>query len=67
MQKRKCSDCGGELVLAVRGNQSHMSNDVSSLVASSFTNWRCGTCGSAFTAAQLREDKRGRAKAVESA
>ncbi|MFY9660874.1 MAG: hypothetical protein WAJ97_09650 [Terriglobales bacterium] len=63
MQKRKCSDCGGELVLAMRGNQTPTTHEGSSAVANSFTNWRCGTCGSAFTAAQLREDKRGRLKA----
>jgi DNA-directed RNA polymerase subunit RPC12/RpoP len=64
MQKRKCSDCGGELVLAVRGSQpqSMSMNDGPSLVTSAFTSWRCGTCGSAFTAAQLREDKRERSK-----
>jgi DNA-directed RNA polymerase subunit RPC12/RpoP len=67
MQKRKCSDCGGELVLAVRGNQAHTTNDGPSLLTNSFTNWRCSTCGSAFTAAQLREDKRGRLKTTEGA
>jgi len=65
MQKRECSDCGGELVLAVRANQSQTTNDGTSLVTSAFTSWRCGTCGSAFTAAQLREDKRGKSKAAE--
>lgn len=67
MQKRECSDCGGELVLAVRANQpqsnSSTNNDGPSLLTSAFTSWRCGTCGSTFTAAQLREDKRGRSKA----
>jgi hypothetical protein len=64
MQKRTCSDCGGELVLAVRANQSQPSNDGPgpSPLASAFTSWRCGTCGSAFTAAQLREGKRERSK-----
>ena len=62
MQKRECSDCGGELVLAVRANQTQTNTDGSSLLTSAFTSWRCGTCGSTFTAAQLREDKRGRAK-----
>ncbi|MFY9646457.1 MAG: hypothetical protein WAK29_14855 [Terriglobales bacterium] len=65
MQKRKCSDCGGELVLAVRGSQAQTANDGPSLIGSSFTNWRCSTCGSAFTATQLREDKRGRVKVAE--
>ena len=62
MAKRECSKCGGELVLAVRPNQSQSGNDGSSLVTSAFTSWRCGTCGCAFTAAQLREDKRERSK-----
>jgi hypothetical protein len=62
MQKRECSECGGELVLAVRGNQSPTSQGPS-LVTSAVTSWRCGTCGSAFSAAQLREDKRERTKA----
>jgi hypothetical protein len=52
------------LVLAVRASQSQATNDGPGLV-SAFTSWRCGTCGSAFTAAQLREDKRERAKIVE--
>jgi ribosomal protein S27AE len=83
MQKRECSDCGGELVLAVRGNQAPTSRAPSpvspslltpglassslassTLVTSAVTSWRCGTCGSAFSAAQLREDKRGRLKAA---
>ncbi len=65
MQKRECSECGGELVLAVRPNQTQTTNDGVSLLTSAFTSWRCGTCGAAFTAAQLREDKRGRSKAAE--
>src|SRR5260370_36293071 len=67
MAKRECSQCGGELVLAVRANQPQTNNDGPSLLTSAFTSWRCGTCGSAFTAAQLREDKRGRSKATEPA
>jgi len=71
MQKRECSECGGELVLAVRANQPQnhpqMGNDGPSLVTSAFTSWRCSTCGCAFTAAQLREDKRGRSKAAQHA
>jgi ribosomal protein S27E len=62
--KRECSDCGGELVLAVRANQSQPSNGDSNQMGSASTNWRCSTCGSTFTAAQLREDKRERAKHV---
>src|ERR1700687_3015162 len=67
MAKRECSQCGGELVLAVRANQPQTNNDGPSLLTSAFTSWRCGTCGSAFTAAQLREDKRGRSKSPEQA
>src|SRR5260370_37643577 len=67
MAKRECSQCGGELVLAVRANQPQTNNDGPSLLTSAFTSWRCGTCGSAFTAAQLREDKRGRPKPTEHA
>jgi ribosomal protein L37E len=67
MAKRECSQCGGELVLAVRANQPQTNNDGPSLLTSAFTSWRCGTCGSAFTAAQLREDKRGRSKPTEHA
>jgi hypothetical protein len=65
MQKRECSECGGELVLAVRASQPQTSNDGPSLGASAFTSWRCSTCGCAFTAAQLREDKRERSKASQ--
>src|SRR5260370_19447386 len=67
MAKRECSQCGGELVLAVRANQPQTNNDGPILLTSSFTSWRCCTCGSAFTAAQLREDKRRRAKAPDPA
>ncbi len=66
MHKRECSLCGGELVLSVRGNQAPATN-TPGLVTSAVTSWRCGTCGSAFSAAQLREDKRGRLKAATSA
>jgi len=71
MQKRECSECGGELVLAVRvnqpQNQPQIGNDGPSLVTSAFTSWRCGTCGCAFTAAQLREGKRERSRAAQPA
>src|ERR1700692_2527057 len=60
--KRECSDCGGELVLAVRANQSQPSNGELNQMGSASTNWRCSTCGSTFTAAQLRGDKRERGK-----
>jgi DNA-directed RNA polymerase subunit RPC12/RpoP len=63
MQKRECSDCGGDLVLAVRGNQAP-TNQSPSLVTSAITSWRCSTCGSAFSAAQLRLNKRERLKAT---
>jgi hypothetical protein len=59
MQKRECSDCGGDLVLAVRGNQI-ATNQGPGLLTSAVTSWRCSTCGSAFSAAQLRVDKRER-------
>src|SRR5260370_7416188 len=55
MAKRECSQCGGELVLAVRANQPQTNNDGPSLLTSAFTSWRCGTCGSALTAAQRPE------------
>jgi ribosomal protein S27AE len=63
MHKRECSACGGELVLAVRGSQAP-TNQAPTLMTNAVTSWRCGTCGSAFSAAQLREDKRDRAKAA---
>jgi hypothetical protein len=63
MQKRECSDCGGDLVLAVRGNQAP-TNQSPSLVTSAITSWRWSTCGSAFSAAQLRLNKRERLKAT---
>jgi hypothetical protein len=50
------------LVLAVRSNQPQPAHVESSQLSSASTNWRCSTCGSAFTAAQLREDKRERDK-----
>jgi hypothetical protein len=48
----------------VRANLPQTSSQGASAIASAFTSWRCGTCGSAFTAAQLREDKRPKAAAV---
>ena len=60
--KRQCSDCGGELVLAMRSNQPQPAGSEPSPQGSASTNWRCSTCGSVFTAAQLREDKREREK-----
>jgi DNA-directed RNA polymerase subunit RPC12/RpoP len=67
MQKRECSACGGELVLAMRGNQPPTGNDAPNFVTTASTSWRCGTCGSAFTAAQLREGKRERSKSAQQA
>jgi ribosomal protein S27AE len=67
MQKRECSECGGELVLAVRVNQPQTTGDAPSLITSAFTNWRCSTCGCSFTAAQLREGKRERSRAAQPA
>jgi hypothetical protein len=67
MQKRECSKCGGELVLAMRANQSQAGHGELGLPVSSFTTWRCGTCGGAFSAAQLRDDKRERSRAAQHA
>jgi DNA-directed RNA polymerase subunit RPC12/RpoP len=64
MRKRECSECGGELVLAVRGNQLQ-AGQVPGLITSAITSWRCGTCGAAFSAAQLRVDKRERTKVAD--
>jgi hypothetical protein len=67
MQKRECSKCGGELVLAMRANQPQAGHSEPGLPVSSFTTWRCGTCGGAFSAAQLRDDKRQRSRTAQHA
>lgn len=62
MAKRICLECGGELVMAFRPSQSgHLGPG--NLIKPN-ANWRCSTCGHAFTAEQLRGDKRAGTKAI---
>lgn len=59
MEKRKCLGCGGELVMAFRPSEN---GRIGPLAGNA--KWRCSTCGQAFTAEELRADKRASLKAV---
>ena len=58
MAMRQCLECGDELVLAFHpskmGQRSPATGDLVMVTA----RWRCGTCGLAFTSAELRAGKR---------
>jgi ribosomal protein S27AE len=58
MAVRQCLECGDELVMAFHpsktGQRSPGTGDLVMVTAK----WRCGTCGLAFTSAQLRAGKR---------
>jgi transposase-like protein len=60
MTQRKCPQCNSELVQA-----RHPENQ--GLTTGSSNYWRCSTCGSAFTAEQIRETKRPKPSAIEHA
>jgi transposase-like protein len=63
---KKCLECGGELVRAYGSSESgEPSLDIINLVKRNNAKWRCGTCGHAFTAAQLRASKRANLKVME--
>ena len=55
MVQRQCPECDGELVLASRRDNQQ---DGSGSEARPSTYWRCSICGGAFTADQLRANKR---------
>jgi ribosomal protein S27AE len=63
MAKRQCLECGGELVMAFRPSE-NSGPGAGSLMRPN-AKWRCSTCGHAFTAEQLRAEKRASAKMVE--
>ena len=58
MAMRQCLECGNELVMAFHpskmGQRSPGTEDPVMVTAK----WRCGTCGLAFTSAELRAGKR---------
>jgi len=58
MSRRRCPECGGELVLA-----RHSDIQGGEFEARPSNYWRCSICGGKFTAEQVRENKR--AKEVE--
>ena len=61
MIQRQCPECNSELVQARRPeNQSTVATGASNY-------WRCSTCGSGFTAEQIRETKRPKLPAIEHA
>jgi len=61
MEKRQCIQCGGELVMAFRPSENSRHGPGAPRPNAT---WRCSTCGQAFTAEQLRADKRDSSKAV---
>jgi hypothetical protein len=67
MAKRQCLECGGELVMAFRPSENGRIDPGSGNLAKQNAKWRCSTCGNAFTAEQLRADKRNGTKALEQA
>lgn len=65
---RQCLECGGELVMVFRPSESGRGSPTAGTRTANST-WRCGTCGGAFTAEQLRAGKKlrnGRAGAAVS-
>jgi hypothetical protein len=64
MGKRHCLLCGGELVMSFRPSEVGRLNPEAENPHKPNTKWRCGTCGQAFTAEQLRAGKRANPTAV---
>ena len=62
MTERQCPECGGELGLAVRPSRLQDAAGTTSSTTLS-TRWSCSTCGRAFTAQEVRQGNRERAKA----
>ena len=65
MRKRQCLECGGELVMAFRPSENGRLSPGSGNMVRPNAKWRCGTCGQAFSAEQLRADKRANSKLVD--
>lgn len=57
---RHCLDCGGELVMAFHPTENGRLDP-----GAANAKWRCSTCGHAFTAEQLRANKRASSKLAE--
>ena len=64
MEMRRCLECAGELVMAFRPSENDRLGPSAGNLVRPSAKWRCSTCGQAFTAAQLRADKRANLKAV---
>jgi len=58
MGKRHCLQCGGELVMSFRPSETGRLIPEAGGARTPNAKWRCSTCGQAFTAEQLRADKR---------
>jgi hypothetical protein len=65
MTKRHCLECGGELVMAFRPSKTGEAGLGRANAAGPNANWRCSTCGHAFSAEQLRASKRVASRVVE--
>jgi transposase-like protein len=65
---KKCLECGGELVRTYGCSENReLRPDIVNPVRRNNAKWRCGTCGHAFTTAQLRVSKRADLKVIEHA
>lgn len=54
---RLCLKCGGELVKTFRPNENASLSARAEGQMKTRTNWRCSTCGSIFTAEELRAER----------
>lgn len=63
MIQRQCPQCSSELVRARRADQ----QGVPVIPHAASPGWRCSVCGGEFTTEQIRESKRVKFAAIESA
>jgi len=64
MAKRRCLQCGDELVMAFHPSETAAPSVGGENRAKSNAKWRCSTCGQVFTTAELRAEQRPASKAV---
>jgi uncharacterized protein with PIN domain len=65
MTKRHCLACGGELVMSFRPNESVPGSPSEGMLVRPNAKWRCSTCGSSYTAEELRADHRASSNVTE--
>lgn len=64
MAERLCLDCGGELVMAFNPSEKAWHTPGDGAPPKQVARWRCGICGTSFSAEQLRSVKM-KSQAVE--